>query len=297
MNRRSRRWVHRATVLLICLGGAACVCQSDDHEAAAQEQGKTVISPREAKVDQSDIRLYFHGSDGFALLEFPELIVFGDTDQGSFSSRAYRWSKEDSGRLHYDFFAEEKDMTWAAESKAIEDGWILSLTVGNRSPEPWEDVVAVVCLRLNTSSDFSDKGWKRTYYRTGGEYLAYHGRKRGGGKEIYQMSLVKGRRQIRRSQRHQDKWGFTLKQSDDGIIAVVSEDGSTVLTKAFEPVHHLQANQRPSNYCIHANPYFGQIKPGTSKTIKGCILVTRGSLEEAWARTRKTLKAVTDDPT
>ena len=103
------------------------------------------------------------------------------------------------------------------------------------------------------------------------------------------MSLVKGRDQIERTERHRRKWGFTLEPSDDGIIAVVSDDGRSVLTTTWSEVHHLQANKLPAYLCIHANPYFGELEPDSTKTVHGCVLISPGGLEEAWAETIKVI--------
>ena len=108
-----------------------------------------------------------------------------------------------------------------------------------------------------------------------------------GGRPIYRMSLVKGQEQIERTERHQKKWGFTKRPSDEGIIGVISDDQSTVLTTTWNPTHHLQANQKRTFSCIHANPFFGSLQPGETRTRRGCVLLTPGDLSQAWDATKK----------
>ena len=54
-----------------------------------------------------------------------------------------------------------------------------------------------------------------------------------------------------------------------GIIGVVALDRSTVLTTSWEPTQHLQANQRCTFSCIHANPYKSQ-----SVALKDDVILT-----------------------
>ena len=161
-------------------------------------------------------------------------------------------------------------------------GWVATLTVTNRSRKALPDVVGTVCLFLHASHFFVDPEWKRTYYRSGGRFLSYFGRERDGGQPVYQMSLVTGRRQIERTPRHVDKWGFTREPSDDGIIAVVGQDCETTLVTTWEPTHHLQANRKGTFHCVHANALVGTLEAEASRTVRGCVLLVSGDLAEVW---------------
>jgi len=174
-------------------------------------------------------------------------------------------------------------------------GWRGTVTIENRSAETWNNVVAAVCLLLPGSPEFADPQWGRTYYRSGGRYLAYEGRERDGGEGgegWFQMSLVKDRTQLLRSARHLKKWGFTREPSDDGVIAVQRQDGEAVLVTAWNPTHHLQANRKSTYLCIHANPLFGTLAPGEKKTCSGVVLATPGDLDAAW---REALRATASE--
>lgn len=105
------------------------------------------------------------------------------------------------------------------------------------------------------------------------------------------MTLVEGYEMLNRSSDHQKKWGFTQRLSDDGIIAVVSQGGSTVLTTTWSPTHHLQANRRRTYSCIHANPFLGHIAAGELRTCRGYVLLTKGNLEQAWNETNRVVKS------
>jgi hypothetical protein len=104
---------------------------------------------------------------------------------------------------------------------------------------------------------------------------------------LFRMSLVQRQAILVRSDDHREKWGFTKQLSEDGIIAVASQDGSTVLSTTWIPTHHLQANRRRTYSCIHANPYFGRVGPGESQTCRGYVLLSEGNLEHAWSETNR----------
>jgi hypothetical protein len=248
------------------------------------------ITPGEMEVWQPIVDLHFADDSGVVRWWIPEAVLLGNTDRGfglgpvdwTRSPKGWKYHKVDTGR----------GVLVAVNVERIERGWLASLTVGNQSDEALPNVVCPVCLLLRASGTFEDADWKRTYYRSDDKFLTYHGRATDGGKPIFRMSLVKGQKQIEVTTRHQNKWGFTKKPSDDGIIGVVSEDKSTVLTTTWKPTHHLQANLMRTFSCIHANPYFGTLAPGQSMTRQGCVLLTPGGLGEAWTATRKVMGEV-----
>lgn len=104
------------------------------------------------------------------------------------------------------------------------------------------------------------------------------------------MSLVDGRTSLVRTAGHRREWGFTREPSDDGIIGVVSDDGSAVLTTGWDQVHQLQANANPAYRCIHTNTYYGRLEPGQALTRYGCVLITTAGLEEGWSQTQRQIE-------
>ena len=246
------------------------------------------ISRGRADVWQPIIDLHFADNSGIAQWWLPELVLLGNTDNGLRARGTIAWQQKNQ-RFSYEHTNPDGRLGLTATVEEIEQGWLASLTVSNRMDRAWTHVVCPVCLLLRASGAFEDKDWKRTYYRSGGKFLTYHGRPTDGGRDIYRMSLVKGRKQIERTERHEKKWGFTKQPSDDGIIAVVSFDESTVLTTTWKPTHHLQSNRMRTFSCIHANPDFGRIEAGESRTLRGCVLLIAGDLTEAWRDTEEVM--------
>ena len=240
-----------------------------------------------------DLAISVDGADaGRAELWLPELLMRGHSDEGRLWARGAvdwrggeTWAHE-GRRLSYSHANTDGSLELAADVAEIEWGWSLSLTVGNPTAESWNDVIACVCLQLPALPVFADPDWRRTYYCAGGRHLSYAEAVCDGGLDPYRMSMVGGRQQIHRTQRHRDKWGFTRVPSDDGIIAVMGTGTDVVLSTTWESVHHLQANRTPSFCCIHANPFFGDLEPGKHRTLHGSVLLTHGGLNAAWEAAR-----------
>lgn len=260
-------------------------------QSGTKVSAKSPIAAGSANVWQPIIDLHFADDSGLAQWWVPELVLLGNTDVSLRARGRVDWQQYEDG-WRYQHVNSDLKLSLSVTVNRIEHGWLASLTVRNQTKENWPDVVCPVCLLLRASGSFEDVDWTRTYFRSDGKFLPYHGQKTDGGQPIYRMSLVKGRTHIERTERHKNKWGFTKQLSDDGIIGVVSQDSSTVLTTAWTRTHHLQANLKRTFSCIHANPYFGPIGPGESCTMRGCVQLTAGSLDEAWTATQKTLNDI-----
>ncbi|MAV37285.1 MAG: hypothetical protein CMJ59_17720 [Planctomycetaceae bacterium] len=248
------------------------------------------IAPGRARVWQPLIDLHFADDRGLAQWWLPELVLLGNTDVSLRAQGTVRWEQPQPPHWGYQHLNPDGQLTLRVSVRQITNGWLAALTVGNQSRRTWPHVVCPVCLLLRASGSFEDPDWRRTFYRSDGDFLPYHGRATNGGRDIFRMSLVRGQRQIERTERHQKKWGFTKQPSDDGVIGVVSRDRSTVLTTTWKPTHHLQANLKRTFSCVHANPYLGTIEPGEAKTVHGCVLLTAGDLAAAWESTRRVIR-------
>ncbi len=254
------------------------------HAAIAEEP----ILPGPAVVRQPIIDLQFDDHRGLAQWWLPELLLLGRTDVQVATQGPAQWKSTD-GIWSYNRVTPNGQLSVAVAVKRIELGWMATLTIRNQSDTTWSDVVAAVCLLLYGSGEFRDPQWKRTYYRSEGKFLTYAGRETDGGRDLFRMTLVKGQKMLVRTDDHRKKWGFTTQESDDGIIAVVSQNVSTVLTTTWTPTHHLQANRRRTYSCVHANPFFGRVAPGESRTCLGFVLLNKGNLEQAWNETNRTV--------
>jgi len=245
--------------------------------------------PGPAVVRQPVIDLQFDDHRGLAQWWLPEILLLGNTDVQISTQGPADW-KSEAGNWSYERVTPDGLLSVAVTVEQIELGWMATLTIGNRSNSTWSNVVAPVCLLLHASGKFQDPQWKRTFYRSDGKFLSYDGRETDGGRDLFRMTLVKGQEMLVRSDDHRGKWGFTNSLSDDGIIGVVSQDGSTVLTTTWNPSHHLQANRRRTYSCIHSNPFFGHLAPGESRTCRGYVLLIKGDIGRAWSETNHVVK-------
>jgi len=244
-----------------------------------------------SRVWQPIVDLHFEDNSGVVQWWVPELVLLGNTDVSLRAQGTVAWHR-DGGGWHFDHTNPDGRLRLLTRISPIATGWVATLTIENRTTSDWHNVVAPVCLLLRAAPALSDRDWSRTFFRSDGEFLSYKGRPTRGGLPVFRMSLVKGRRQIERTPRHIKKWGFTRRASDDGILGVVSRDGESVITTSWTEVHHLQANQRPNFACIHGNPWLGNIPAGASRTVKGCVVLTGGSLKDAWKNTQDVLMSL-----
>ncbi|TWU27498.1 hypothetical protein [Bythopirellula polymerisocia] len=247
------------------------------------------ILPGQAVVRQPTIDLQFNDHQGLAQWWLPELLLLGNTDVQVATQGPADWKRVD-GEWSYNRVTPDGRLSVKVTVQQIQLGWMATLTICNRSDTTWSNVVAPVCLLLHASGVFQDPQWTRTFYRSNGKFITYAGCETDGGRDLFRMTLVKGQKMLERSDDHREKWGFTKRLSDDGIIAVVSSDGSAVLTTTWNPSHHLQANRRRTYSCIHANPYFGTLAPGESRTSHGYVFLINGDLEHAWSETKRVVR-------
>ena len=217
-----------------------------------------------------------------AQLWLPEFVMRGETDHNSAAIISPIQWQNDGGSWRYEHVVEQKQITIAASVEPTDDGFLTSMSVTNHSDQSWQNVVGIVCLLLGTAPDFADPDRTRTWFRAGGKLQSFADSQMVGGQPPFRMSLVRGMKQVDRTERHRNKWGFTRQDCDDGVVAVTSPDGNQVLAMTWQQVHHLQLNACGAYCCIHANPAFGDMAPGEQRTIRGAILLTRESLEAAW---------------
>lgn len=73
--------------------------------------------------------------------------------------------------------------------------------------------------------------------------------------------------------------GLVEKPIDTAVAAITSLDGMRKIVIAGDPPKSVLSNAYIP--CLHADPYFGTLKPGESSEVSGAVLFTEGDLEEA----------------
>jgi hypothetical protein len=66
---------------------------------------------------------------------------------------------------------------------------------------------------------------------------------------------------------------------DRALIAVTAKNGKRKALLAFTPGKSILSNAFIP--CVHADPYFGTIKPGESREVEGLLVFTEAPIEEA----------------
>ena len=176
-------------------------------------------------------------------------------------------------------------LTLSARIRAEESGFALDLEIGNSAAEDWGQVHACTCLQLTPAAAFLDLGWERTWVVTDGQLVRVGEMEQvGKGKPYYLFSMLDGHEAPLRHRdpyRNDAKWCFTEATPDQGFICVSSIDASRTVWMGWEDVQYLQCNAASAYGCIHANPYFGDIRKGERVSRRGRVEVVDGGAEVA----------------
>lgn len=160
------------------------------------------------------------------------------------------------------------------------EGIQLTLTVKNLGREVLHNVVGHICLG-HLKESFRDPRYERTYLRAGGRFLNLRETDRGPD-PIRAHYRVQRYRPIRLFATGRNPfWGpLSPEQADNGLILTRSQDGKGLVALWFEPASELFQNSDEANMCIHSDPVFGDLSPGSSATVTGRIVLFEGSLAE-----------------
>ena len=74
---------------------------------------------------------------------------------------------------------------------------------------------------------------------------------------------------------------------DYPFIAVQSKDGKFTTALGFEAAEWASINAGDKNACYHLFPFFGDLKPGKSSTVRGCFYLTPGTPEDVLKQFKK----------
>ena len=214
----------------------------------------------------------------------PELLLRGHTDDGRLVTFPnVVWRRRGST---WEYSCQDTRGRWALSGRVSQKawGWTTALSIRNLGNRAWHNVVAATCLSLVGAPDFVDGSRLRTFQRTGGCLVNLARDIAGVEYGPHLISYCASAQELDRSERHRKKWEIAREPSDDGIIGVASSTGYA-MTVTWESVSHLQSNTTGAFRCIHANPAFGSVGPGQSKTVRGLVVVHLGEVSSAWSET------------
>jgi hypothetical protein len=167
-----------------------------------------------------------------------------------------------------------------------EEAVAMSLSVTNRLAEPLSDLGAQICLQLAAAPMFRDLTREHVFFFSEGKPVRFADlEKRDGYWSL--RAVVKG--QARRPEDQPGPhpgWMANVSKvvADDGVICVTSPDGAWTLGTLWERARHVFNNPGAGLACIHSDPVFPEIAPGETATVRGWIMIVKGSPEEARAK-------------
>jgi len=180
----------------------------------------------------------------------------------------YRWAADAATKAEagIDFEAE----AWSGDGEVR-----FEVTVQNTGQGPNPSEPSLFCLQAGGCSDFHDYHGERTFLRCGEQWRTV-------------ADLIGGRWEDHRM------CGFAVDPAADAAAPVTarlmvkeSADGGMVLGIAVDTATRLSCNHQLWPSCIHANPEWGDVAPGESKTARGKVYWFRGSKDELLARHRR----------
>ncbi len=168
------------------------------------------------------------------------------------------------------------------------DSLLLSYTIKNNSTKLLKRVLLHPCLPTTRAKSFFPQKKKSEPYYTDlyrRVFLWSNGRpfpmseNEYGDREAHLAFMKKGETPVQWAW-----WKNSKKTFDIPLIAVTSKDGQYVIAYCFEKALWASCNTGDERACVHLFPYFGQLRPGESSTVKGRLYILRGSLESVFKR-------------
>ena len=156
----------------------------------------------------------------------------------------------------------------------------LEIDITNNTSDLWMYCFAEVCLQLYPSTDFADLTRERTYGRINKCWTSLHNSPTSLRDPLNNTYLANPENPFHK-ECLRDWWSddFSVRL-DHPIIAVHDQQNKNVISISFEPCSGFCNNLHANMACIHSDPYFGSIKPTSTKTAKGKIVYFEGSIEE-----------------
>lgn len=156
----------------------------------------------------------------------------------------------------------------------------LLVSVKNTGDRTLHNVTGHVCLG-HMSAPFRDPGYRRTFILHHGQYLNLAKTQRGSN-PIRAHYRVRDRSPIKLFDNPANRfWGpLSPEIADNGLILTQSREKTEVVALWFEPAAEVFQNSDEPNMCIHSDPAFGTLEPGSSAQVKGRLIFFHGSLKE-----------------
>lgn len=199
-----------------------------------------------------------------------------------------RWAKGDDGSWHYDRAniadTSRKSLPFKIEyALRIEPrsfGADLVVSVKNTGDVALHNVIGHVCLG-HISDPFRDPSYQRTFIRHHKQYLNLTKTQRGSD-PVRAHYRIRNQAPIKLFDNPANRfWGpLSPEIADNGLILTQSREKTHIVALWFDPAAELFQNSDEPNMCIHSDPAFGDLEPGASAEVKGCLIFFLGTLNE-----------------
>jgi len=186
------------------------------------------------------------------------------------------------------FRNELEHMVFSVSITPSDDSIEILQTVVNKTSKAWNHAFAFPCLSTQYVPQFQDFGMNRTYISTEGKGLLttleafsmFEDEDDNDKKEICRMvKPTFGKHWF------VDQYLSSVLKANAPYIFIVSKDKRWVAAMATQEAAMLF--NRSANSCIHACPYFGQIKPYEEKTVVSRIYILQGTAADLDNRYRQ----------
>ena len=243
--------------------------------------------------EDSRIRLYPHESERAVSIRHP---AFADTPfiyilpekvghaeaglYGHLEWSPIQWDGPDvDGAIA--FRGENERIVFTARMTPTDDSIEVRQSVTNKTHDTWQQTYSFHCLSTVVTPPFQDLGMQRTYIPMAGKGLLTT-------REIFGKRAVRGVcRMVDPSfDRHEfiddvlvasQRAVVPALKAEHPLMMIASKDRKWLVGVAAEKACFLFTNG--GNSCIHTCPYFGQVKPGQTKTTLSRIYILQGDAE------------------
>ena len=201
------------------------------------------------------------------------------------------WWHADDGRLSHRRVLEDT-FEYEVFARPAGDTLDMRATVRNISSRTLTRIEFSPCIQLADAPRFRDLNLTRTFYHADGALLSVADADRPNDPAKVQVSVTSdlGFRWTLSDAEEGYGWGLASPDADAPFIAVTADGGTGSLGTWWDKGATLCSNVNPEAgiFCIHAEPYFGTLALGASRTRRGKLVWSAdASLDGLWKRCRR----------
>ena len=231
-----------------------------------------------------------------------EAVLFGETQStplfevrlaGDSATEDAHWSVAESTYSYAWTYAEGIRVEFSAVPDAV--GLKLRYVLTNLSQAPLKRVLLHTCIPTTDAPAFFPGFTESPVHESGttGNYMGFYDRTFlwSNGQRFAVAHTEKGGEEIHLSFMYEDRpaiswawWKNGEETFDVPLIAIQSNDGQFTAALGFETAEWASCNGGDERACFHLFPSFGDLPPGSSREVKGCFYLMRGTPDEVFDR-------------